>query len=60
MSGIIGYGSYIPKYRIKVESIAAQWGADAKSFKSGLREEEKSVLIFPACILTISFVPFRL
>ncbi|HGY55699.1 MAG TPA: hydroxymethylglutaryl-CoA synthase [Caldithrix abyssi] len=43
MSGIIGYGSYIPKYRIKVESIAAQWGADAKSFKSGLRVEEKSV-----------------
>ncbi len=43
MVGIIGYGSYIPRYRIKVESIAAQWGADADSFKAGLKVQEKSV-----------------
>ncbi len=41
--GIVGYGSYIPKYRIKVESIAAQWGADADSFRKGLMVDEKSV-----------------
>ncbi len=43
MVGIVGYGAYIPKNRIKVESIAGQWGADAASFKRGLRVEEKSV-----------------
>jgi len=43
MAGIIGYGSYVPRYRIKVESIAAQWGTDAQSFKTGLKVREKSV-----------------
>ncbi len=43
MVGIAGYGAYIPKYRIKVESIAAQWGADAESYRKGLSVEEKSV-----------------
>ena len=43
MVGIVGYGSYIPKYRIKVEAIAKQWGADAESFRKGLMVEEKSV-----------------
>ena len=43
MVGIVGYGAYIPKYRIKVESIAHQWGANAESYKRGLFVEEKSV-----------------
>lgn len=43
MNGIVGYGAYIPKYRIKVEAIAGQWGADAQSFRKGLMVEEKSV-----------------
>jgi hydroxymethylglutaryl-CoA synthase len=43
MQGIVGYGAYIPRNRIKVEEIAKVWGADAPSYKKGLMLEEKSV-----------------
>jgi hydroxymethylglutaryl-CoA synthase len=43
MAGIVGYGAYIPRNRIKVEEIAKVWGADAPSYKKGLMLEEKSV-----------------
>ncbi len=41
--GIVGYGVYIPRYRIKVEEIARVWGADPNQIMSGLRIREKSV-----------------
>jgi hydroxymethylglutaryl-CoA synthase len=43
MAGIVGYGAYIPRNRIRVEEIAKVWGADAPSYKKGLMLEEKSV-----------------
>lgn len=43
MTGIVGYGAYIPKRRIKVEEIAGVWGADAENYKKGLLLKEKSV-----------------
>jgi hydroxymethylglutaryl-CoA synthase len=43
MAGIIGYGAYIPCYRIKAEEIARVWNDDAESIKKGLNIREKSV-----------------
>ena len=43
MVGIVGYGTHIPRSRIKVEEIAKVWGADAAAFKKGLNLNEKSV-----------------
>lgn len=41
--GIVGYGAYIPRYRIQVDEIAKVWGTDPNQIKSGLKVEEKSV-----------------
>ncbi|WNY26499.1 hydroxymethylglutaryl-CoA synthase [Methanolapillus ohkumae] len=41
--GIVSYGAYIPKYRIKTEEIAGVWGGDAEILKAGLKVYEKSV-----------------
>lgn len=43
MVGIVGYGTHLPRHRIKVEEIAKVWGADAPSYKKGLMLREKSV-----------------
>jgi len=41
-TAIVGYGSYIPRYRIKIESIAHAWGESLDMLK-GLRVQEISV-----------------
>jgi len=43
MAGIVGWGAYIPKYRITAESIAAVQNANANAIKAGLGLTEKSV-----------------
>jgi hydroxymethylglutaryl-CoA synthase len=43
MVGIITYGVYIPRYRIRVEEIARVWNANAADITGGLGVFEKSV-----------------
>jgi hydroxymethylglutaryl-CoA synthase len=52
--GIVGYGVYIPKYRIKVEEIARVWNEDAERIKGSLNIYEKSVPGLDEDTITIS------
>lgn len=52
--GIVGYGAYVPRLRIRVEEIAKVWGQDAASVKNGLLVEEKSVPDSDEDTITIS------
>ena len=41
--GIVSYGAYIPRYRIKPEEIGRVWGVDGKAMGKGLFINQKSV-----------------
>jgi hydroxymethylglutaryl-CoA synthase len=58
--GIISYGAYVPKYRIKVEEIAKVWGDDAESIKKGLNIFQKSVPDMDEDTVTIAVEAARL
>ncbi len=54
MVGIVSYGTYIPKYRIRVEEIARIWGENAETIKNGLGILQKSVPDFDEDTATIA------
>ncbi len=54
MIGIVGYGAYIPMFRISVEEIASVWGEDAENIKRALLLTEKSVPSKDEDTITIS------
>ncbi len=53
-TGIVGYGVYIPRFRITVEEIARVWGENPDNIKNGLLVEEKSVPDVDEDTITIS------
>jgi hydroxymethylglutaryl-CoA synthase len=54
MAGIVGYGGFVPRNRIKTEEIARQWGKDPAVMRRGLLLEEKSVPGIDEDTITIS------
>ena len=52
--GIVGYGAYLPCYRIKLAEVARAWGWDAKSYRRGLALEEKCVAAPDQDTITLS------
>ena len=43
MSGIVSYGTYIPRYRVKLSDIASMWQKDEAEIISALNVSEKAV-----------------
>lgn len=43
MVGIVGYGAYVPKYRIKTEEIARVWNKNSEEITRGLGLTQKAV-----------------
>ncbi|MBM3283695.1 hydroxymethylglutaryl-CoA synthase, partial [Candidatus Gottesmanbacteria bacterium] len=52
---ILGYGIYIPQYRIKVAEIASIWGKDVTAIERSLGVKEKSVAAQDEDTVTMSF-----
>ena len=55
MIGVISYGFYIPKYRIKTEVIANVWGKNPEDVKKSLLIAEKTVAGIDEDSLTMAF-----
>lgn len=54
MTGIVSYGVYIPKYRIKPSQIAHAWGKEANGVEKSLGVFEKSVAAVDEDAITLA------
>src|SRR3989344_4740792 len=52
--GIVGYGAYVPRYRITVDEIARVWNKDGKRVSAGLGVKEKAVAAWDEDSATIA------
>jgi len=59
MAGIVGYGAYVPRNRIRTEEIARQWSKDPDAIRKGLLLEEKTVPGLDEDTITISVAAGR-
>ncbi|MEI6728047.1 MAG: hydroxymethylglutaryl-CoA synthase [bacterium] len=55
MSGIVSYGFYVPKFRIKTTEIARSWGKDSQQILNSLKVSEKAVAGQDEDSLTMAF-----
>lgn len=55
MVGVVSYGFYVPKYRIKTEVIANVWGKNPEDVKRSLLISEKAVAGIDEDSLTMAF-----
>src|SRR2546427_8188108 len=53
-AGIVSYGGYIPRYRIRPKDIGVVWGADGEAMGRGLNIRAKSVPGPDEDVITIS------
>lgn len=53
--GILGYGTYVPRYRIKTSEIAAVWGKQSQNIERSLGISEKSVAAPDEDAVTLAF-----
>ena len=60
MTGIVGYGVYVPHYRLKLTDIAQMWEKDAAEITNGLRVSEKAVPGFDEDSATMAIGRFPL
>ena len=52
--GIVSYGAYVPRYRIKPEEIGRVWGVDGKAMGIGLKIDQKSIPAPDEDVVTIA------
>lgn len=55
MTGVVSYGFYLPKYRIKTSDIAGVWGKNAQDVSSSLQVYEKTVSSADEDSLTMAY-----
>jgi hydroxymethylglutaryl-CoA synthase len=58
--GIVGYGAYVPRFRITPQEIAAVWGVDGESMGKGFGIKSKSVPGPDEDVITISVEAARI